>query len=91
MASRMQAIGRDPDSRFDHGNSTRRIRLALPSKLERQEILTLLRSAPAKRDFRSALRLAASELKKVTPEHLYNAVQSLLTPGADHSIASCLR
>lgn len=83
MATRMQAIGRDSSAKSAHGNSTKRIRLEVPATLEREQILTLLKSAPAKKDFRSEQRLPTSELEKVTPEHLFNAVQRLLA-GADH-------
>jgi hypothetical protein len=84
MAARMQAIGRDPTAQSAHGSSTKRIRLQVPATLQRPQVLTLLKSAPAKKDFRSEQRLPTAELDKVTAEHLFNAVQRLLA-GADHS------
>ena len=89
MATRMQAIGRDPTAQSAHGNATKRIRLQVPATFERHQILTLLKSAPAKRDFRSEQRLPTSELEKVTPEHLFNAVQGLLA-GADHGFGESM-
>lgn len=84
MSTRMQAIGRDPSANSDHGNSTKRIRLQLSKLLEPAAVLLHLQAIPAKKDFRSSYRLAASELNKVTPEHLFNAVERLLSATTDH-------
>jgi hypothetical protein len=84
MASRMQAIGRGATSKSDHGNSTKRIRIQLGADILRDGILSSLRAIPARRDFRSEERLPASELEKVTSEHLFVAVERLLEGRTDH-------
>lgn len=84
MASRMQAIGRKPSAKSDHGNATKRIRLQLHPKATPESIVSALKAIAAKKDLRSEDRLPASELAKVTPEHMWNAVQRLLGGYKDH-------
>jgi 5-methylcytosine-specific restriction protein A len=84
MASRMQAVGRGAISKSDHGNSTKRIRLQLAADILSEGILATIKSIPARKDFRSEERLPVSELEKVTPEHLFVAVQRLLEGHTDH-------
>jgi 5-methylcytosine-specific restriction protein A len=80
----MQAIGRDASSKSDHGNATKRICLQLSRELADGQVLSILRAISVERDFRSEERLPISELESVTPEHLFNAVQSLLGGHVDH-------
>lgn len=87
MASRMQAVGRSADAKSGHGNSTKRIRLQLPTAAGLQGVATLLRGVPSQRDFRSADRLPAIDLQKVTPEHLWHAVQRLQAGYTDHAFS----
>jgi hypothetical protein len=84
MASRMQAIGRGATSKSGHGNSTKRIRLQLAADVLSNGILSALGAIPARRDFRSEERLPVFELEKVTPEHLFVAVERLLGGHTDH-------
>lgn len=84
MASRMQAIGRRPSSKSPHGNATKRIRLQLDATASRESVLSALKAVVSQKDFRSADRLPASDLAKITPEHLWGAVQRLLAGHKDH-------
>lgn len=84
MANRMQAIGRNPNSKSDHGNSTKRIRLQVSPALTPRDALSILKAKQVATDFRSEERLPVSELEKVTPEHLFEAVQQLLGGQNDH-------
>ncbi|MES2979734.1 MAG: hypothetical protein V4731_15025 [Pseudomonadota bacterium] len=87
MSSRMQAIGKDPASKSDHGNSTKRILLTVTSTITPQELLAVLKVAPSKGDFKSQERLPASELKKATDVHFFLAVQKLCEGFKDHEFA----
>jgi hypothetical protein len=84
MASRMQAVGRKQDVKSNHGNHTKRIRLQLPGGIPASKILSVLRAVPSKKDFRSEERLPTSELAKVTPEHVWRAVQRLREGDVEH-------
>lgn len=81
MGRRMQAVGKKPSSKG--GNSTKRIRLEVPGA-SADGILQLIRAVRSRNDIRSAERLSAEELHKVTAEHLWRAVQRLEGGFTDH-------
>jgi hypothetical protein len=85
MASRMQAMARKPTAKSPHGNFTKRIRLQVSPGNTPQDLASLLKAVPSNKDFRSEERLPASELAKVTPEHLWNAVQRLVAGPVKHA------
>ena len=87
MASRMQAVGRSADVKSDHGNSTKRIRIQLAAATGLKGVATLLGGVPSQRDYRSADRLPAIDLQKVTPEHLWHAVQRLKAGYTEHGFS----
>ncbi len=76
MASRMQNVGRSPESLSDHGNATKRIRLEIAGDV-RETVLAALRCLRVDTDFRSEQRLPVKEVEKVTAEHLFNAIEAL--------------
>jgi 5-methylcytosine-specific restriction protein A len=52
------------------------------------EIATLVGGQPTNKDFRSADRLPADQLERVTAEHVWQAVQKLLAGYSNHSFGS---
>lgn len=78
MATRMQTIGREVTSRSAHGNSTRKIRLAVVDGADVRELIGFIKAVPSKKDVRSDERLPVSELAKVSAEHLWRSVALLL-------------
>jgi hypothetical protein len=89
MGSRMQAIGRDAGSQSDHGNATKRIRLRVAGDVPASNLVSVLCAVPTDRNFRSTERLPATELEKVTAEHVFAAVEELRS-GATHSFGSSI-
>ena len=87
MASRMQAIGRRPNSKSSRGNSTKRICLQLSADVVGSGLLKVLKAVPSDKDFSSEERLPASDLKKVTAEHLWMAVKRLEGGFKNHRFA----
>lgn len=84
MTSRMKSIGRAPGSSENGGNSTKRLRIKLSGSPSQAAIVQALRGVPVSKDFRSLSRLPAEELRKVTPEHIWKAVQKILGGYTEH-------
>lgn len=83
LANRMKNIGRDNDARGP-GNATRRIRIQVTDSPSQEDFLRILGGRLARRDVRSRDRLPADELRKVTPEHLWKAIEKLREGFLDH-------
>lgn len=85
MTSRMQKVGRSQDAALSSGgNSTKRIRIELKDTVSASRIADALKAVPSNIDLRSQQRLPAEDLKKVTPEHIWNAIQLLLSGQVKH-------
>lgn len=84
MATRMQKVGRAKDA-AGHGNATKRIRLRLQEDVPAARIAHVLGAIASSVDVRSQQRLPAEGLNKVTPEHIWNAIQLLLRGHTDHA------
>lgn len=83
MATRMQKVGRATDS-AGHGNATKRIRLQLREDVPATRIAHALGATASSIDLRSQQRLTAKDLNKVSPEHIWNAIQLLQGGHTDH-------
>lgn len=88
MGRRMQVIGKKPSSKG--GNSTKRIRLELAAGISPEDVLHSINAVPSNKDTRSAARLPARELFKVTAEHLWRAVQRLEGGFRDHGFGESI-
>lgn len=75
LSKRMTQVGRNPDSRKSGGNSTKRLRFAFAGNLSDEQIAMIVG-----RDE----RLSAEELKSVGPDHIWHAVQKLLSGQVEH-------
>jgi hypothetical protein len=73
MSTRMKAIGHSGEG----GNSTKRVRIQFYGEQVASRLATILGLQRVDRDFRSLDRLPVSELRKVTAEYIWNAVQRL--------------
>jgi hypothetical protein len=83
LTRRMTQVGRADGARAGGGNPTKRIKLKLSDGIDYQRVVTAIGGTPVDADFRSDERIPANELGKVTPEHLWRAVQKL-TEENDH-------
>ena len=87
MSAAMERVGRMSDVTI-HGNRTKRIRIELERKLSPSELIALLRAVPVPQGSNLEQRLPASELEKVTPAHLLNAVQRIWAGYTDHGFGA---
>jgi 5-methylcytosine-specific restriction protein A len=79
ISSRMKSVGRAEKSQEVGGNSTRRIRLQVSSGTAESILVDVLGGASVAKDLRSLDRIPAEELRKVTAEYVWQAVQELLS------------
>jgi 5-methylcytosine-specific restriction protein A len=87
ITSRMKTVGQSPEATAKGGgNPTKKLRFDLLTDLPEREIAKVLGGIPANKDLRSADRLPAEELERVTAEHVWNAVQLLLAGYDDHGL-----
>ena len=87
MSAAMKDVGRSSDA-GSHGNPTRRIRIELVNPLSPGELAVLLKAVTIAESPGPGQRLPASELEKVTPVHLSNAVQRLRAGYTDHGFGA---
>lgn len=66
------------------GNGTRKLRIDLVIEMPEPQIAGLLGGALVKKDVRSLDRLPATDLEKITAEHVWRAVQALLAGSVAH-------
>lgn len=85
MSKRMAGMVRMPTAKSPQGNPTKRIRLKLPEGATKVDLVSLLRAVPARADSRSAARLPATDLAKVTAEHIDRAIRRLLDDPHSHA------
>ena len=83
MTSRMQRVGRSPASSSKGGNPSKRILIQVSPSMTSQQLAATLQAIPERST--SLDRLPATDLQKVTAEHVWNAVQKLLGGYADHA------
>ena len=82
MSRRMQAVGRSPDAGRGRGNSNKRLRIAIATA-STGDIAHAIGAIPKGRGVpRHALRLSAEQLRKVTPEHVWQAIADVSLEGA---------
>ncbi|MFM9487866.1 HNH endonuclease [Pseudomonas monachiensis] len=79
ISSRMKSVGRAEKSQEGGGNSTRRICLQVFSGTAKSTLVDTLGGAPVVKDLRSLDRIPAEELRTVTAEYVWQAVQELLS------------
>lgn len=84
MTKRMQRVGRAPAASRTGGNPTKRIRIQLEEGLGPSSIVNALQALPTSVDTRSRDRLPVDDLNRVTPEHVWNAIQKLTNGYSDH-------
>ena len=81
MSRRMQAVGRSPDVGPGRGNSNKRIRIEIGAR-STGDIAHAIGAIPKDRSVpRHAVRLSAEQLRKVTPEHVWQAISNILLEG----------
>jgi hypothetical protein len=83
LASRMRAVREDGDEKAKGGNSTKKIRIETTAT-DAEALRVALKGIPVSKDTRSQERLPAELLSKVGEQHIYNAVQLLLSGNAKH-------
>ena len=81
MSRRMQAVGRSPDAGLGRGNSNKRIRFSLEER-SAQEIVQAIGAIPKTAISRTDSRLPAELLRRVTPEHIWQAIAEISVIGA---------
>lgn len=84
MSARMQRVGKQKDALRIKGNANKRIRFQLHDNLSPSAIAEALSAVPSEIDVRSQYRLPAEELNKVTAEHIWSAIQLMLSGYEDH-------
>lgn len=84
MSKRMAGLARMPTAKSPQGNPTKRIRIKLPEGATEVDLVSHLKAVSIKSDSRSAARLPAAELAKVTAEHIDNAIRYLLKDPHSH-------
>lgn len=82
LAERMRVVGQQKGQRG--GNSTKRIRIKLAGDTPKEILQDVLNIEVAYKDSRALRRLPARELKKVTAEHIWNAIEMLIDGSAEH-------
>lgn len=80
MSRRMQAVGRSPDSGSGHGNSNKRIKLSVKTR-SAGEIVRAIGAFPQSEGSVTGSRLPAEALRKVTPEHIWQAIEEIFEKG----------
>ena len=82
MSNRMKTVGQDNDRKG--GNSTKRVRIQFATEIAVSVMEEALRISWIDKDLRSAERLPAQLLRKVTAEHIWNAIGKLRDPELKH-------
>jgi hypothetical protein len=83
ISRRMQAVGRSPNAGPGRGNSNKRIRFSIEGRTL-AEIIRAIGAIP-KADLSGInSRLAAEELRKITPEHIWQAILEISEIGSGH-------
>jgi hypothetical protein len=81
MSRRMQAVGRSPDAGPGHRNSNKRIRLSIePRQIE--QIVRAIGAIPRRHRSGRVSRLPAEELRRVTAEHIWQAIAEISENGS---------
>ena len=85
LSNRMAAVGRDPNSRNSRGNSTKRLRFAFAENPPGERIARIAGWGETGAASNRRERLLAAEFKPVSAEHIWRAVQRLLSRSGEHS------
>ncbi len=85
LTTRMKTVRADPNSSASGGNATRRILIETGFAGSTAAFAATLRCTPTDIDTGSDERLPLEELNKVTPEHVWTAVQQFVVGGAKHA------
>jgi hypothetical protein len=86
MSTRMKTVGQSNERRG--GNSTKRIRIQFAAKIDVPKLEEALQINWIDKDLRSAERLPPELLRKVTAEHVWNAVERLRDPTFKHAFGA---
>ncbi|MEF8759184.1 MAG: hypothetical protein V5B36_05515 [Candidatus Accumulibacter sp. UW25] len=84
LSGRMKLIGRSGDASIQGGNQTKRIRFKLKGNPSQEKLIEVLKLKPAYKNAQIRKRLHADQLNLVTPEHIWNAVESLIEGKVKH-------
>lgn len=82
MSNRMRGVGQQTPQQG--GNTTKRIRIQFASSVAVQDIAEKIGAARVAKDLRSAERLPAEDLHRVTAEQVWNAIEKLRDPRLEH-------
>ena len=85
LSKRMVLVGRDPNGRISGGNSTKRIRFAFAGNPSDERIASIVGWGKVVDVSSHDGRLPAAELNKVGEDHIWRAVQRLLSGPVEHS------
>lgn len=89
MGKRMERVGQAPGSDPEKGNRNKRIRIET-STTSVGELASIIRAKPAADIPRSALRLPAADLRKVTEVHIWAAIETLRAGALSHGFDDSL-
>jgi 5-methylcytosine-specific restriction protein A len=78
LSARMKVVRDVPNPDAKGGNSTKRVRIATGFGGSTEELASLLGGVAVEGSTRSMERLPAEVLRRVTPEHVYRAVQQFI-------------
>ena len=84
LSKRMAQVGRNPGNRKSRGNSTKRLRFAFAGNLSDERIATIVSTEETNLASSSHERLSAEELESVDADHIWRAVQQLLSGQVEH-------
>ena len=84
LSKRMAQVGRNPGSQKSRGNSTKRLRFAFAGNLSDERIATIVGTDETNSSSSRNERLSVEELKSVGTDHIWCAVQQLLSGQVEH-------
>lgn len=84
FSKRMAQVGRIPGSQKSRGNSTKRLRFAFAGNLSDERIATIVGTDETNSFSSRHERLSAEKLKSVGTDHIWHAVQQLLSGQVEH-------
>ena len=84
LSKRMAQVGRNPGSHNSRGNSTKRLRFVFAGNLSGGRIATIVGTDETNLTSNRHERLSAEELKSIGTDHIWRAVQQLLSGQVEH-------
>lgn len=80
IVGRAKSVGRKPGAKGP-GNATRLLRVTFDEQVTKEKILSSLRTVQSTINMKSAKRLPSELLNKVTPQHIFDAVEQFRSMG----------